>query len=496
MGATKKKDILALVQDLLGEKGTTNKHGYICFVSECPRCHMAGCGLVDLSASTYLCTTTSTSYSASEFEKAFYKPKEEKAAIVAANPASTKSSRLIAGGVNLVSEDVELDAIAYNEMAGRPFVRGVLPWTGKEEHRAWDNTDAANFCAYVQAKHGINKNDAERVFTIIAGRRKYNPIADVLDALPAWNEQAERSSILIEYLGAADTPYNRAVTELLFNGAVMRALQPGCKFDLCITLVGGQGIGKSTLSGALALREEFFSDNVGNISTKEAAENIQGRWIVEIGELAGFSKKEIETVKLFLSQQWDTYRASYEKYSEQRPRRCIFIATTNSASFLNDYTGARRFLPVRCNEVTPSKNVFDKRALAEDVTQAYAQTMDLYRKHEALPLMLPANLAADALAAQEAFAAEDTKTGLILEWLQHNNAEGVKVCTLQIMRDVFSIDREEANRGANKAMQNEIVAILDNKCPGWVRVNEGRKVMHSREFGQQRCWAFKGPVLP
>ena len=493
MGKQEKQTILEVVREVLGEPGQEERHGFVFFNSSCPNCHRSGCGMVDTAAGVYRCSTEKASFTVEQFRARFEVQEEGQGQSLAlANPDKTKSQKLIAGGVNLVLEDAALDAIAFNEMAGRPFVRGVLPWSCTAEHRPWTNADAANFCAYVQAKHGVYKNDAERVFTIVVDRRKYNPVQDMLDALPEPQEGATRSSLLIDYLGAKDTPYNRAVTELLLNGAVMRALCPGCKFDLCVVLVGGQGIGKSTFSRALALHDEFFTDNVGNLSTKEAAENIQGRWIVEIGELASFRKKEVETIKLFLSQQFDNYRTAYDKFSEQRPRRCVFIATTNSASFLNDYTGARRFLPVRCNEQKPTKDVFDTDALSVDIAQAYAHTMALFRQNGALPLVLPAELAADALAAQEAFAAEDTKSGLIAEWLEHQDAEGNRVCVLQIMAEVFSIERDIANSGQNKAFQNDIVAIMDNNMPGWVRVNEGRKVTHSKTYGRQRCWAYTG----
>ena len=498
--AAKKSGVLALAQGVIGEPGTDNGQGQVFFVSPCPYCHNLNCGMIDTAADVYQCSITGREFSANEFETMFCQAADdgsggtERRAITVADPGQTKSSRLIAGGVNLVLEDASLDAVAYNEMAGAVYVRGVLPWAGRAEYRPWTNADDANFTSYVQARHGINKTDAERVLTIVADKRRYNPLADLLDGLPAWDGESERSGLLIDYLGARDNAYNRAVTQLLFNGAVMRALSPGCKFDTCTTLVGGQGIGKSTLCNALALQDEYFIDNVGDISKKDAAENLAGRWIVEIGELASFRKREVETVKLFLSQRWDTYRAAYAKRSEQRPRRCIFIATSNSAAFLNDHTGARRFLPVRCGDAPPRKNVFDPDTLAADVRQAYAQTMALYREHGGLPLVLPAELGADALAAQEAFAAEDTKSGLVAEWLKGLEYEGSLVCTLQIMQDVFEIGREDANRGQNKAFQAEVVAIMDNRMPGWQRVNDGRKVMHSKEYGQQRCWTWKGVV--
>ena len=125
-------------------------------------------------------------------------------------------------------------------------------------------------------------------------------------------------------------------------------LNPGCKFDTMLVLNGSQGIGKSTLIAKLG--GEWFSDSLSLNDTKDktAAEKLQGYWILEIGELAGLRKAEVETLRSFLSRQNDIYRASFGKRTTPHPRQCVFFGTTNAESgYLRDTTGNRRFWPVK-----------------------------------------------------------------------------------------------------------------------------------------------------
>ena len=128
-----------------------------------------------------------------------------------------------------------------------------------------------------------------------------------------------------------------------------RAYEPGRKYDYMVVLQGPQGIGKSTLLRRLAMRDEFFVDDVKNIGSKDAQELIQGRWFVEFAELAAFKGKQVETLKSFITSQTDSYRVPYAKRPVQLPRRCVLVGTTNLGEYLEDPTGNRRFMPVRCD---------------------------------------------------------------------------------------------------------------------------------------------------
>ena len=124
-------------------------------------------------------------------------------------------------------------------------------------------------------------------------------------------------------------------------------LEPGCKFDTVLVLDGKPGIGKSTLLRKLG--GSWFSDSLSLADTRDktAAEKLQGVWIMEIGEMQGTRKADVDVLKGFLSRQIDEYRPAYGRVVERRPRTAIICGTTNSTTgFLRDTTGNRRFWPV------------------------------------------------------------------------------------------------------------------------------------------------------
>ncbi len=178
--------------------------------------------------------------------------------------------------------------------------------------------------------------------------RSYHPIREYLTSLPEWDGRVRAETLLIDYLGAEDNAYTRAVTRKTLCGAVARVQQPGIKFDHILVLNGNQGIGKSTLIAKLG--GDWYSDSLSltDMNDKTAAEKLQGYWILEIGELAGMKKADIDKVKAFISRQDDKYRASFGRRVTPRPRQCIFFGTTNSQNgYLRDITGNRRFWTVK-----------------------------------------------------------------------------------------------------------------------------------------------------
>ena len=61
---------------------------------------------------------------------------------------------------------------------------------------------------------------------------------------------------LRHFLGADADDYTYEALKLFLMGAISRAFQPGCKFEIMLCLVGGQGAGKSTFFRLLAVRDE------------------------------------------------------------------------------------------------------------------------------------------------------------------------------------------------------------------------------------------------
>lgn len=181
--------------------------------------------------------------------------------------------------------------------------------------------------------------------------REVDPFKQWLLDLPGWDGVPRIETLLCDMFGAEDTPINRWASSYLFKGSVQRCFQPGCKLDTMPVLIGPQGIGKSSLLRQLLPMEnpEWFSDAL-NLSAdmKMRAEMLQGRVVVEVGEMIGATRGELESLKTFLSRTDDgNIRFAYRQNPETMLRRCIIVGTTNDEQCLpNDPTGLRRFLPV------------------------------------------------------------------------------------------------------------------------------------------------------
>ena len=177
-------------------------------------------------------------------------------------------------------------------------------------------------------------------------RVRFDPMVDYFAGIE-WDGRPRLDQWLPTYLGAEDTPLNRAFGRKTLMAAVRRVRQPGCKFDFMLVLEGPQGIGKSTALKVLAGGDENFSDQKLDLQDpKMQQEAVSGIFIYEIAELESTRKAEVETVKTFLSRTSDNIRPAYARFRVDRPRRCIFIGTTNAGKhdgYLQDPSGNRRF---------------------------------------------------------------------------------------------------------------------------------------------------------
>ena len=253
----------------------------------------------------------------------------------------------IVNAVLILRNASELRGIRYNELSRAIEVDGSLPWDRPDKF--WRDADDAQLYGFVADHYKVQfpENRFAKALTIVADNRRFNPLRDYIKSLPEWDGVPRVDTLLVDYLGAEDTPYTRAVTRATLIGAVSRILEPGCKFDTVLVLDGKPGIGKSTLLRKLG--GKWFSDSLSltDVRDKTAAEKLQGVWIMEVGEMQGTCKADVDVLKGFLSRQVDEYRPAYGRVVERRPRTAIICGTTNSTTgFLRDVTGNRRFWPV------------------------------------------------------------------------------------------------------------------------------------------------------
>lgn len=311
----------------------------------------------------------------------------------------------------ILRHDPQLKNIVYNEFKCMIDVIGDLPW--KQVKPGWGDTDISCAKLYFERVYGIwsPTKFKDALLAVVSAERLYHPIKEYFETLQ-WDGTERVDTLLIDYLGAEDAPYVRAVTRKTLAAAVARVYEPGIKFDSILVLNGPQGIGKSTLFTLLG--KQWYSDSLSitDMKDKTAAEKLQGYWILELGELAGMKKVDVETMKSFVTRTDDKFRQSYGVVVESHPRSCIIVGSTNSeGGFLRDITGNRRFWPVHVS----GNGKFHPWELTE-VDQIWAEAIERYRAGE--ELYLKGRVAADAYAMQQDAMESDDREGVIADYLE------------------------------------------------------------------------------
>lgn len=302
---------------------------------------------------------------------------------------------------------------ALNRFSLREIATRNMPWRRiDDKSRSLKDSDDVGLRHYIEQKYNLRSKQAvQDAMMMIVEENGFHPIKDYFADL-VWDGVPRVDTLLIDYLGAADTPYVRAVTRKFMVAAVARILTPGCKYDYVLTLVGSQGVGKSTFFARLG--GEWFSDSLGSIQSKEAYESLQGAWIMEIGELAGLRKADAEAVKHFVSKTEDRYRVAYGRRTESFPRQTVFAGTTNIPDFLNDPTGNRRWWPVEVNATSATYNVHDD-LKPSVVAQVWAEAIELFGKGE--PLYLDRSISDDAYTVQAEHRVKDERSAIVAKYL-------------------------------------------------------------------------------
>ena len=302
---------------------------------------------------------------------------------------------------------------ALNQFAGRGEVLGALPWQSNAKRRLWSDTDSNGLYWYLERSWGItSRGNIDSALDIHASTHAFNEVQDYIKGLQ-WDGVPRLDTLFIDFLGAADTAYNRAVCRKSFTAAIARAMAPGCKYDNMLILAGPQGIGKSTLLDKMSLG--WFNDSIRTFEGKDASELLQGVWLIEIAELDAFRKTDIARIKQFLSLRADRYRAAYGRHVKELPRCCVFFGTCNEMEFLQDTTGNRRFWPVDVGEIPHTKTVW--RDLTDDyIRQVWAEAKARWQTGEVL--YLTGDIETEAKAKQEEHREASVREGLIIDFVK------------------------------------------------------------------------------
>ncbi len=406
--------------------------------------------------------------------------------------------------------DEGLRGIGFNELSQNIELREALPWRSPDRGGpAWRDADDANLIHYVETNYGcFSLSFYPHALTMAADRRAFHPVREWVLGLSGWDGKPRVDTLLADYLGAEDTPYVRAVTRKILVAALWRVFRPGIKFDNILVLCGPQGIGKSTLIARLG--REWFSDSltISDMNDKTAAEKLQGCWLMEIGEMAGMKKAELEKVKSFLSRTDDKYREAYSRRVSSHLRQCVFFGTTNNQDgYLRDVTGNRRFWNV---DVTGTGKYKPWDLDEETVRQIWMEAVSLADTES---LILPPELNAAAEENQRRALEQDDRQGLVEAYLNtplpkdwsfasfgdrvgyyltpHLTKLGfgvrprTEVSNMEIWCECFGRPKEELNRQESA----QITAIMA-RIPGWERSGKTR---FDPVYGKQRIYEYRDP---
>ena len=266
-------------------------------------------------------------------------------------------------------------AVAKNLLTERIDLLKPIGRKRRTGSKAMTDTDMKYIRLYLEKTYGLtSEKKIADAADLAADANSYHPIRDYLNGL-VWDGKERIRYCLRHFLGADTDNYTFQSLRLFLLGAIHRAFCPGCKFEVMLCLVGGQGAGKSTFFRLLAVKDEWFSDDLRKLDDDNVYRKLQGHWIIEMSEMiATANAKSIEEIKSFLSRQKEVYKIPYETHPEDRLRQCVFGGTSNALDFLPlDRSGNRRFLPVM---------VYPEQAELTAEISMLEKAVNGYEKHE------------------------------------------------------------------------------------------------------------------
>jgi len=343
--------------------------------------------------------------------------------------------------------------LAYDEFALAIKTLKPPPWLKNLDNdwspQRWTDRDDALTANWLQHQDiAVTVNIAATVAETVAKDHSFHPIRDYLDDL-TWDGQKRVAQFATTYLGAEPTQYHEGVSRAMFVAAVARIKQPGCKADYMPILEGAQDKGKSTAIELLF--SPWFSDDLAELGTKDAAMQVRVAWGIEIAELAAMSRSDIERIKAFITRKVDRFRPSYGRHVIEVPRQSIFIGSTNADVYLKDETGGRRFWPIRCGTI-------DLKAIERDRDQLWAEAVALHQ--DGTPWWLTE--AEDIRLAREEQAAryaQDPWQDAVSSYVQDRSNASIP----EILSSVLMIEKSKWTQGE----QNRVARCLTTL--GWER---------------------------
>ena len=319
----------------------------------------------------------------------------------------------------------------------------------------------------------FQQQELDRACLVLTDKYPCDPFKDwLLHDLPAWDGIARIDGLLTATFGATDTALTRWASRYLLLAPVQRAMKPGCLLRELPVLIGPQGVGKSALLRELFPKDQqarWFSDSY-SLHEQDPGRQIEataGAALVEIPELAGLRKAEIERVKADISRREDRWRLAYRRDAETHLRRFAFVGTSNDPTVLpDDPSGNTRFVPVEC----PYPYHVEK-GLPDGREQLWAEAVARYRSDEKTRANLPYELRAEQAAVAEQHRDRDDHLEAALPAaLDHLGQVGTPLTHTAI---VTECGLDPKSRGDNRRVRSALTRI--GYCQRWDRI-DGRRL--------------------
>jgi predicted P-loop ATPase len=277
-----------------------------------------------------------------------------------------------------------------------------------------------------------------------AKQNKFDSAIEWLSGLE-WDGVPRVGQFNYRYFSTIDTPYTRATSLYLWTALAARVLDAGCQCDMVPVYEGAQGDGKSSAIVSMAPRITESTEISFLEEEDKAVRKMRGTLLVEISELRGIHAKDVESTKAFITRRVDKWIPKYKEFTQEVPRRCVFIGTTNSKEFLTDTTGNRRWLPMTTGKIDCKAIDRDRDQLWAEAVVIYSQRGICWQDAETLAVDVHEDYTPDT----------DTWTEVIQNYLKNIAFDG-DVTTHEVLNLALEIDSARQT----KALQMRVCAVL------------------------------------
>lgn len=396
--------------------------------------------------------------------------------------------------IALTSDAAFAGTIAFDEFRQEVVLMRAAPWDEAEcvYPRPWEDSDDIRLAEWLQHREvNVAPLVVGRSVGAVARETRIHPVRAYLDML-TWDGTSRVEAWTSRYLGAEPTDLTHAMGSLWLISAVARVYRPGVKADHMLILEGEQGARKSTALKILS-GEDWFTDELPDLGSKDAAIHMQGVWIVEIAELDAIGRAEVSRIKAFLTRTTDRFRPPYGRHTVEIKRQCVFAGTVNPDTYLRDETGNRRFWPIRCGTI-------DIEALRRDRDQLWAEATARF-KEGAIWWIEDKDLLKSAREEQDKRYQSDAWDGLIEHWLTH------EVCVVGGSYSSFDPPRRESVPRRVPKRDVSVGEILEEAIGAeparWTRTDQMRVSgylkkkgweRYQRREGDEREWRYRWPT--